>query len=163
MTASEKQIAANRENAKLGGVKSSEGKSHSKMNALKHGILSNFETDFDHVNFADVFNEFAQQFGVEKPSRRVIVEQLTLTYIRILRCARFETDRLKEALNPPVYKTQAHGMDFNFREETVLEAMNDKAPVNDHTLSQLGNIHLNYERSLFSRFQKLVSILEGGA
>lgn len=36
----EKQIEANRQNAKLGGVKTDEGKAVSKYNALKHGILS---------------------------------------------------------------------------------------------------------------------------
>ncbi len=37
---SEKQLQANRENAKLGGVKTEEGKAVSKHNALKHGLLS---------------------------------------------------------------------------------------------------------------------------
>ena len=37
---SQKQLEANRENAKLGGVKTEEGKEISKYNALKHGILS---------------------------------------------------------------------------------------------------------------------------
>ncbi len=37
---SEKQLEANRQNAKLGGIKTEEGKAVSKYNALKHGILS---------------------------------------------------------------------------------------------------------------------------
>lgn len=37
---SQKQLEANRQNAKLGGVKTEEGKAISKYNALKHGILS---------------------------------------------------------------------------------------------------------------------------
>lgn len=37
---SQKQLEANRENAKLGGVKTDEGKAISKHNALKHGLLS---------------------------------------------------------------------------------------------------------------------------
>lgn len=37
---SQKQIDANRENGKKGGVKTDEGKAVSKYNALKHGILS---------------------------------------------------------------------------------------------------------------------------
>lgn len=36
----DKQIHANMENAKLGGVKTEEGKAISKLNALKHGLLS---------------------------------------------------------------------------------------------------------------------------
>jgi len=35
-----KQLEANRQNAKLGGVKTDEGKAVSKYNALKHGLLS---------------------------------------------------------------------------------------------------------------------------
>lgn len=37
---SQKQLEANRENAKLGGVKTEEGKAISKYNALKHGLLT---------------------------------------------------------------------------------------------------------------------------
>ncbi len=37
---SQKQLEANRENAKLGGVKTEEGKAVSKYNAIKHGLLS---------------------------------------------------------------------------------------------------------------------------
>lgn len=37
---SEKQLEANRKNAKLGGVKTEEGKAISRYNAIKHGILS---------------------------------------------------------------------------------------------------------------------------
>lgn len=38
--ASKKQIEANRKNAKKGGVKTTAGKEISKMNAIKHGLLS---------------------------------------------------------------------------------------------------------------------------
>lgn len=40
MTISQKQLEANRQNAKLGGVKTEGGKAVSKLNALKHGLLS---------------------------------------------------------------------------------------------------------------------------
>ncbi len=37
---SKKQLKANRENAKKGGVKTEEGKAITKYNALKHGLLA---------------------------------------------------------------------------------------------------------------------------
>lgn len=40
MTISDKQLEANRKNALLGGVKTEEGKAVSRLNALKHGLLS---------------------------------------------------------------------------------------------------------------------------
>ncbi len=39
MAISEKQLKANRENAKKGGVKTKEGKLRSRLNAVKHGLL----------------------------------------------------------------------------------------------------------------------------
>jgi hypothetical protein len=40
MATSEKQVQANRENAKKGGVRTDEGKAIVKYNALKHGLLA---------------------------------------------------------------------------------------------------------------------------
>jgi len=40
MTISQKQLAANRRNALKGGVRTAKGKAISRMNALKHGLLS---------------------------------------------------------------------------------------------------------------------------
>ena len=40
MTVSEKQLEANRKNAQKGGVKTEEGKSIVRYNALKHGLLA---------------------------------------------------------------------------------------------------------------------------
>ena len=39
MTISEKQLKANRENAKKGGVNTKKGKIKSRLNAVKHGML----------------------------------------------------------------------------------------------------------------------------
>ena len=40
MMVSKKQLVANRQNAKKGGVKTAEGKALTRLNALKHGLLS---------------------------------------------------------------------------------------------------------------------------
>jgi len=40
MEVSQEQLEANRQNAKLGGVKTEEGKAVSRYNAIKHGLLS---------------------------------------------------------------------------------------------------------------------------
>lgn len=163
MSTSEKQLQANRENGQFGGVKTDVGKAVSKLNAITHGILSNYQTKFDSVDFNELFNEFADEFGASTPSRRVLIEQLTITYIRLLRCMRFESDKLKEALNPPTYSTQIHGADIMYREERVLKEKNDQAPMTEQTLSQLSNLYFSYEPQLFTRFKKLIEMLNGPA
>ena len=40
MMVSKKQLVANKQNARKGGVKTAEGKSLTRLNALKHGLLS---------------------------------------------------------------------------------------------------------------------------
>jgi len=40
MTLSQKQLEANRKNAKKGGIKTAEDKAIAKFNALKHGLLA---------------------------------------------------------------------------------------------------------------------------
>lgn len=60
--ASEKQILANRENGKLGGVKTEEGKEKIKFNALKHGLTSNHLLTHlkSHRESQDLFEEILQ-------------------------------------------------------------------------------------------------------
>lgn len=163
MTSSEKQIAANRTNAALGGVKTKEGKAKSKLNAIKHGVFANCRTTFDDVDFEEIFNDFAQEFGAETPSRRVLIEQLTMVYVRILRCNRFETDTLIESLNPPIYKTQSFGFDVGFKQEAEIERRNDMAPVTSSILGRLISLQFDYEPRLYNQFAKLVEQLKSAA
>ena len=51
---SEKQLIANKENAKLGGVKSSEGKEITRYNALKHCIFRETITEYEQNDFSDI-------------------------------------------------------------------------------------------------------------
>jgi hypothetical protein len=156
----EKQIAASQTNGKLGGVKTEEGKERSKMNAVKHGILSSCQTKFDTITFAEVYEDFASHYSDTTPLRRVLIEQLSLTYMRMLRCAKFESDILRESLNPPEYKSENFGMDFNSRQTEVLVRKNDKAPMGVFELEKIEKIQFRYENSLFRRFRSVVKLLE---
>ena len=57
--ASDKQIAANRENGKKGGVQTPEGKAVSRLNARKHGIFASALTKQDREELHAMYAEFA--------------------------------------------------------------------------------------------------------
>jgi len=157
---SDKQKQASRENGKHGGVKTKEGKAKSSQNSLKHGIFSNLATKYDIVDFQSVYSGFAEEFGDTTPSRQVLIEQLSLCYIRLLRCARYESDKIKEALNPPKYEKVTHGFaDLEYREELKLVAANDKAPVDDEKINSLDIIYFRYEPHIYKRFLELIEKL----
>ncbi len=164
MESTEKHKEASRSNGALGGVKTQEGKIISRMNAMKHGVLSQLPTKFDLITFEEVFNDFAEFYGVTCPLRKVIVEQLTVTYIRLLRCMKFESDKFKQAMNPPEYRVESKGMDFSgFSETKVLTKKNDMAPMTKDDFDGLDLVYSRYEPQFFKRFQDLVKQLEDGA
>ncbi len=94
---SKKQIAANKKNAQKGGVKTEEGKEVSKMNALKHGILSShlfITTGSDITNFKE-FIELKQSFFEELQPvgliETLLVDRLFATVWRLKRLHIAET------------------------------------------------------------------------
>jgi hypothetical protein len=101
---SKKQIQANRKNAKKGGVKSKKGKEIAKMNALKHGILSNHLyvsngtrlTDFKEFDtFRECFFEELQPVGVVET---LLVDRLFATFWRLKRLHIAETGFIEKQL-----------------------------------------------------------------
>jgi hypothetical protein len=101
---SEKQISANRLNAKKGGVKTAEGKSVSKLNSIKHGILSeeiviergqcseNAE-QYDEIR-ASLFEEFQPVGELES----MLVDDLCATSWRRRRVVRAERALIEHAI-----------------------------------------------------------------
>ena len=88
---SKKQIAANKKNAKKGGVKTKKGKEVSKMNAWKHGILSKHlfvstGADFsDYKEFADMKDCFFEELQPVGIVETLLVDRLFSTFWRLKR------------------------------------------------------------------------------
>ncbi|MCD6416892.1 MAG: hypothetical protein J7M08_09395 [Planctomycetes bacterium] len=89
---SERQLAANRQNAPKGGVKTAEGKAISRCNARKHGIWASALSREDKKELAEVFPSFIDALKPEGPLEETLVEKLALTYLRLQRCARAEKE-----------------------------------------------------------------------
>lgn len=156
MEITEKKIIANRKNGLKGGIKTLEGKQKSKMNSLKHGIMARFTTKYDDLNYNDVFEMFSQEFGATSLSRTILIEQLSITYMRLRRCIRYESEIIREALNPPKYESVIG------EESRLVTLVNEGEPatIKSDSFEQLENVITKYEPNLLSRLIKLLEILK---
>lgn len=165
MESTEKQKVACRQNGTLGGVKTLEGKQISRMNALKHGIMAKLKTKFDDIEYLEIFEMFSDEFGADSPSRAILIEQLSWTYLRLRRCIRFDSEAIREALNPPRYETVIIEKAFDLgllnedKTETRLVDLGEPATLNVSTLDRLDGLYSRYEPVLTSKLIKLIEIL----
>ena len=88
--ATEAQIKSNRENGRLGGPKTPEGKAVSRLNAQRHGIFASALAESDRVELRGLHEELAAHLAPVGPLEEMLVEKLALTYLRLERCARAE-------------------------------------------------------------------------
>ena len=115
---SQKQLEANRQNAKLGGVKTEEGKAVSRYNALKHGLLSE-----------KVLMKGEGQAELEELGQRIRGELKPRSEIEMLLTDRIVANfwRLKRAMTKEEksvfsdYGGMENDADIFFRYETMLE------------------------------------------
>jgi len=95
---SEKQLEANRQNAKLGGVKTEEGKAISRYNAIKHGLLS-IEVLLDGED-EKILIEVGQRLRMELEPKTelelVLVDRITANVWRLKRVLRIERDIIEK-------------------------------------------------------------------
>lgn len=105
MTVSEKQLKANRENAKKGGAKTDEGKALVRTNALKHGLLAKEivitagEGAEDPAEFEQVLNELLGQLTPVGSVEEMLVEKIAASYWRLRRAYRFEVGFIRRELD----------------------------------------------------------------
>ncbi|OVE76838.1 hypothetical protein BVX98_04575 [bacterium F11] len=103
--ATDKQIAANKANAQLGGVKTVMGKSASKWNALKHGLLAK-EVLIDtgdgrekRDGFEQVLSELHAHYGPVGMEEEILVEAAAINYWRYRRVIKHEVGLLRNQLD----------------------------------------------------------------
>lgn len=99
---SDKQQQANKNNALLGGVKSSEGKAVSKYNAQTHGILRLSLTDYESEIYPDILSDLNEQYEPQNIIEKLLIERIALCYIKLFRVQKAETEFMKAQLNPHI-------------------------------------------------------------
>lgn len=99
----DKQITANRQNAKKAGVKTEEGKEISKRNALKHGILSDEvvirrgRNSENEELYEEMRARMVEHFQPVGPLEEALVDELFATYWRKCRVLRAERALMENA------------------------------------------------------------------
>lgn len=89
---SEKQLIANRENGKLGGVKTEAGKKISKMNATKHGLFSKQVclNDEDPEEFEEFRESLAKDLAPENKLQEIVTDIIINNGWRLKRMTKIE-------------------------------------------------------------------------
>lgn len=93
---SQKQLEANRENAKLGGVKTEEGKAVSKYNAIKHGLLSKevlLEGE-DEKYLIEIGKRLRAELEPQTELELVLVDRITANVWRLKRVMQIESEMI---------------------------------------------------------------------
>lgn len=99
--ATEQQIEANRANAKLGGVKTKEGKAVARWNAVQHGILSREVVidvkgcKEDRAEYESVLWAVADSLQPDGALEEMLVERVATTYWRMRRLFDAERQEMK--------------------------------------------------------------------
>lgn len=102
MTVSEKQLEANRSNAKKGGVKTDAGKEVIKYNALKHGLLAKEvvitvgEGAEDPEEFGRLLTDLQEQLNPVGTIEEILVEKIAAAYWRLRRAYRYEVGLIRD-------------------------------------------------------------------
>jgi len=98
---SQKQLEANRQNAKLGGVKTEAGKAISKFNAIKHGLLSKevLLDGEDEKTLIDVGKKLRAELEPQTELELVLVDRITANVWRLRRVMQIEREMMDDDRN----------------------------------------------------------------
>lgn len=145
---SEKQLEANKKNAKLGGVKTPEGKETSKLNALKHGLLSK-EALLDDENKEELVSLEKSLRKELKPvgtMEQILVGKIVTNIWRLKRAIRIETEMMKSGCK---------GDEFSFTGEKSLGEAMSYDFVNYDSYGKFTRYEASIENGLYKALNKL--------
>jgi len=146
---SQKQLEANKENAKLGGVKTPEGKEMVKFNAIKHGVFRQTITEYEDGFYTDVFEDLINELKPAGIIEEILVERIATCYIKLFRLAKAEQEHIKATINP-----QKDIIELDMKVGGYLPKVNIKA------IESLLNVYGRYETTIENRLYKSLHELE---
>lgn len=141
---SEKQLNANKENAKLGGVKTVEGKAVSRFNAVKHGILKETVSEYEKVDYKAFYASLSEDFPPKNILEEIILERIAIGYIKLVRASKAEAEFMKTVINPTI------GFDL----PPLYTKMGYQPVMKSEQVELLASMYSRYETSAENRFYK---------
>ena len=111
---SPKQLEANRQNAKLGGVKTDKGKAISKYNALKHGILSEgiLLKGENESKLLELGRKLRSELKPKCELEMILVERIITNTWRLKRAMKAEREMMEDDMKLEKTLGSAFGTDF---------------------------------------------------
>lgn len=147
------QKLTNQDNTKLG-VKTSEGKAVSKYNAQTHGILRISVTEYEQEFYSNILQDLEAEYKPQGITEQIFVERIAISYLRLFRIQKAETEYIKSQLNPKVTK-ELYNIDS---EEVISDGYTPK--IGSEGVEKLLNIYARYETTIENRFFRALHELE---
>ena len=156
---SQKQAEANRENGKAGGVKTEQGKSVSRYNALKHGILKEVVSDYEQDIYEGIIEQLDEQFQPVGVLEKMLVDRIGVYYIKLYRAAKAENEYMRSTLNPRKVTIKDLIPTMSFSEE-VVENEGYRPTLSNIAVETLSDTYLRYETTIENRLYKALHELQ---
>ncbi len=145
------KIAANRNNAKLGGVKTPSGKAIVRWNAKKHGILGALRTDYEDNVYDSYLRQLYEEYQPVGFIERLLVERIGMACLMLRRATKAEREFMLSRLKPPVYSRLSF---IDYDDESY-------KPVMQHEdVEHLSSVYLRYQTTIENRLYKAMHELE---
>lgn len=162
---SEKQLEANRNNAKLGGIKTQEGKDISKYNAMKHSIFTKVVSDYEKDAFESIKEGVESAYKPVGFIEKMWADRIAGYLLKLYRSSKAENEYMSATLDPRIVDIKvekAFGYD-GLGEDKVIETVINEGyteKVNAERIEKLSGIYLRYEITLENRLLKATQELE---
>lgn len=147
---SQKQLEANRENSKLGGVKTTEGKEISKMNAIKHGLLSSqiLIKEEDLNSFTLLSDNLINQLNPSNQLEALLVDRVVAGFWRLRALLKIESN----LMNLQSYDTTN---EVNYYRKEGQDAKKVVDMIDNILLERVLRYENNIERGIFKAIHEL--------
>lgn len=157
---SDAQQKANEQNAKLGGVKTEQGKDVSKFNAMKHGILRQSVTEYESDFYLQIYADLVNQYEPANITEDILTERIALYYLKLYRIQRTETEYMKSKLNPRVVEAKGFPNlnEVMMQNEVVNEGYTQQITEDD--VLKLSGVYTRYETAIENRLYKAIHELQ---